>query len=36
MNSDTLIEETVGTSTVAEIFKLYGENFFRDNEVRDY
>ncbi|KAK4417301.1 Shikimate kinase, chloroplastic [Sesamum alatum] len=30
---DTLIEEAVGGSTVAEIFKLYGENFFRDNET---
>ncbi|KAL0350002.1 UNVERIFIED_CONTAM: Shikimate kinase, chloroplastic [Sesamum radiatum] len=30
---DMLIEEAVGGSTVAEIFKLYGENFFRDNET---
>ncbi|KAK6150527.1 hypothetical protein DH2020_015459 [Rehmannia glutinosa] len=29
---DTLIEEAVGGSTVAEIFKSYGEGFFRDNE----
>lgn len=33
--SDTLIEEAVGGSTVAEIFKLYGESFFRDNEVSE-
>ncbi|KAL6555569.1 Shikimate kinase, chloroplastic [Orobanche hederae] len=31
--SDTLIEEAVGGSTVAEIFQSYGENFFRDNET---
>ncbi|KAI3451074.1 hypothetical protein Pfo_007739 [Paulownia fortunei] len=30
---DTLIEEAVGGSTVAEIFMLYGESFFRDNET---
>ncbi|XP_051126991.1 shikimate kinase, chloroplastic-like [Andrographis paniculata] len=30
---DTLIEEAVGGSSVAEIFKLHGENFFRDNET---
>ncbi|KAL7144091.1 hypothetical protein ABFS83_08G235600 [Erythranthe nasuta] len=30
---DKLIEETVGGSTVAEIFKLYGESFFRENET---
>ncbi|KAL6576016.1 Shikimate kinase [Orobanche hederae] len=30
---DTLIEEAVGGSTVAEIFQSYGENFFRDNET---
>ncbi|KAK4394086.1 Shikimate kinase, chloroplastic [Sesamum angolense] len=30
---DMLIEEAVGGSTVAEIFKLHGENFFRDNET---
>lgn len=30
--SDTMIEET-GGRTVAEIFKLHGESFFRDNEV---
>ncbi|KAK6150509.1 hypothetical protein DH2020_015441 [Rehmannia glutinosa] len=30
---DTLIEEAVGGSTVAEIFKSYGEGFFRDNET---
>ncbi|KAG8383441.1 hypothetical protein BUALT_Bualt04G0013600 [Buddleja alternifolia] len=31
---DTLIEEAVGGSTVADIFKLYGETFFRDNETQ--
>ncbi|KAL3651335.1 Shikimate kinase [Castilleja foliolosa] len=30
---DTLIEETVGENTVAEIFKSYGESFFRDTET---
>lgn len=30
---DTLIEQTVGGTTVAEIFKLYGEGFFRNNET---
>ncbi|XP_071915966.1 shikimate kinase, chloroplastic-like [Coffea arabica] len=30
---DTLIEQAVGGTTVAEIFKLYGECFFRDNET---
>ncbi|CAI9758268.1 unnamed protein product [Fraxinus pennsylvanica] len=30
---DTLIEQTVGGTTVAEIFKLHGESFFRDNET---
>ncbi|KAI5665248.1 hypothetical protein M9H77_24571 [Catharanthus roseus] len=30
---DTLIEQSVGGTTVAEIFKLYGEAFFRDNET---
>ncbi|CAI9109220.1 OLC1v1008997C2 [Oldenlandia corymbosa var. corymbosa] len=30
---DTLIEQTVGGITVAEIFKLYGESFFRNNET---
>ncbi|PIN26865.1 Shikimate kinase [Handroanthus impetiginosus] len=30
---DTLIEEAVGGRTVAEIFKLHGECFFRDNET---
>lgn len=29
---DRLIEQAVGGTTVAEIFKLRGENFFRDNE----
>ncbi|XP_051141492.1 shikimate kinase, chloroplastic-like [Andrographis paniculata] len=30
---DALIEEAVGGYSVAEIFKSYGENFFRDNET---
>ncbi|CAK9137409.1 unnamed protein product [Ilex paraguariensis] len=32
-DSDKLIELAVGGTTVAEIFKLYGESFFRDNET---
>ncbi|XAR73290.1 Shikimate kinase [Bertholletia excelsa] len=32
-DSDTLIEEAVGGTSVAEIFKLYGESFFRDSET---
>ncbi|KAG8373301.1 hypothetical protein BUALT_Bualt11G0009700 [Buddleja alternifolia] len=32
---DTLIEEAVGGNSVAEIFKLHGETFFRDSEVSD-
>ncbi|KAF5960572.1 hypothetical protein HYC85_001781 [Camellia sinensis] len=30
---DAMIEQTVGGTSVAEIFKLYGESFFRDNET---
>ncbi|XP_009762461.1 shikimate kinase, chloroplastic-like isoform X2 [Nicotiana tabacum] len=30
---DRLIEQAVGGTTVAEIFKLHGESFFRDNET---
>ncbi|CAA0839185.1 Shikimate kinase 1- chloroplastic [Striga hermonthica] len=30
---DKMIEEAVGGRTVAEIFKSYGEKFFRDNET---
>nr|GMD37904.1 shikimate kinase, chloroplastic [Ipomoea batatas] len=30
---DTLIEQAVGGTSAAEIFKLYGEGFFRDNET---
>ncbi|KZV25981.1 hypothetical protein F511_08926 [Dorcoceras hygrometricum] len=30
---DTLIEQAAGGSTVAEIFKMYGESFFRDSET---
>ncbi|KAL8551549.1 hypothetical protein ACS0TY_000588 [Phlomoides rotata] len=33
VDCDTLIEETAGGHTVADIFKLYGESFFRDNET---
>lgn len=33
VNSDTLIEEEVDGNSVADIFKLYGESFFRDREV---
>ncbi|KAG5529305.1 hypothetical protein RHGRI_029864 [Rhododendron griersonianum] len=32
-DSDTLIEQAVGATSVAEIFKLYGEGLFRDNET---
>ncbi|XP_042489612.1 shikimate kinase, chloroplastic-like isoform X2 [Macadamia integrifolia] len=31
-DSDKLVEEAVGESSVAQIFKQYGEKFFRDNE----
>ncbi|XP_043719969.1 shikimate kinase, chloroplastic-like isoform X2 [Telopea speciosissima] len=31
-DSDKLVEEAVGVSSVAQIFKQYSENFFRDNE----
>lgn len=31
--SDTFVEHEVGGKSVAEIFKLYGEGFFRDKEV---
>lgn len=31
--SDTLIEQSVDGTSVAEIFKLYGEGFFREKEV---
>ena len=31
--SDTLVEQEVGGTSVAEIFKLHGEGFFRDKEV---
>ncbi|KAJ7956911.1 Shikimate kinase chloroplastic [Quillaja saponaria] len=30
---DTLVEQEVGEVSVAEIFKLYGEDFFRDKET---
>ncbi|KAJ4953523.1 hypothetical protein NE237_030355 [Protea cynaroides] len=32
-DSDKLVEESVGVSSVAQIFKQYSENFFRDNET---
>lgn len=32
-DSDMLIEQAVGGVSVSEIFKLYGEGFFRDNET---
>ncbi|KAI8536049.1 hypothetical protein RHMOL_Rhmol10G0225700 [Rhododendron molle] len=32
-DSDVLIEQAVGATSVAEIFKLYGEGLFRDNET---
>ncbi|KAI4317195.1 hypothetical protein L6164_025086 [Bauhinia variegata] len=31
-DSDALVEEEVGGTSVADIFKLYGEGFFRDKE----
>ncbi|KAG6481374.1 hypothetical protein ZIOFF_057974 [Zingiber officinale] len=31
-DSDKLVEQTVGVSSVAQIFKQYSEAFFRDNE----
>ncbi|KAH6765518.1 shikimate kinase 1 [Perilla frutescens var. hirtella] len=33
VDCDVLIEEAAGGSTVAEIFKLHGEGFFRENET---
>lgn len=33
--SDTLVEQEVGGTSVAEIFKHYGEGYFRDKEVSD-
>lgn len=32
-SSDVLVEHAVDGLSVAEIFKLYDEDFFRDNEV---
>ncbi|KAJ1412884.1 Shikimate kinase/Threonine synthase-like 1 [Sesbania bispinosa] len=32
-DSDALVEEEVGGNSVADIFKLYGESFFRDKET---
>ncbi|KAJ0725065.1 putative shikimate kinase [Helianthus annuus] len=32
-DSDKLVEEAVGGATVADIFKLHGESFFREMEV---
>ncbi|KAM1052668.1 hypothetical protein EV1_000225 [Malus domestica] len=33
IDSDSLVEHEVGGTSVAEIFKLYGEGFFRDKET---
>ncbi|RXH75704.1 hypothetical protein DVH24_039403 [Malus domestica] len=33
IDSDSLVEHDVGGTSVAEIFKLYGEGFFRDKET---
>ncbi|GAV57405.1 SKI domain-containing protein [Cephalotus follicularis] len=33
VDSDKLVEEAVNGTSVAEIFKLYGEGFFRDRET---
>jgi shikimate kinase len=35
-HSDKLVEQAVGIPTVAEIFQVHSEAFFRDNEVRVY
>ncbi|GAB4847676.1 Shikimate kinase [Ancistrocladus abbreviatus] len=32
VDSDSLVEQAVGGISVSEVFKIYGENFFRDNE----
>jgi shikimate kinase len=32
-HSDKLVEQAVGIPTVAEIFQVHSEAFFRDNEV---
>lgn len=32
-SSDKLVEQAVGVSSVAQIFKDHSEAFFRDNEV---
>ncbi|KAJ6413520.1 hypothetical protein OIU84_006340 [Salix udensis] len=33
-SSDTLVEQDVGVTTVAELFQIYGEDFFRDKETK--
>ncbi|XP_076956031.1 shikimate kinase, chloroplastic-like [Bidens hawaiensis] len=33
VDSDKLVEEAAGGTTVADMFKLHGESFFRDNET---
>ncbi|XP_074324861.1 shikimate kinase, chloroplastic-like isoform X1 [Apium graveolens] len=33
LDSDRLIEQSVGETAVSDIFKLHGESFFRDNET---
>jgi shikimate kinase len=35
-HSDKLVEQAVGIPTVAEIFQIHSEAFFRDNEVCAY
>jgi shikimate kinase len=32
-DSDSLVEQAVGMPSVAQIFKVHSEAFFRDNEV---
>jgi shikimate kinase len=33
--SDKLVEQAVGMPSVAQIFKVHSEAFFRDNEVEN-
>ncbi|KAJ6774946.1 SHIKIMATE KINASE 1 CHLOROPLASTIC-LIKE ISOFORM X1 [Salix purpurea] len=33
-DSDTLVEQDVGVTTVTELFQIYGEDFFRDKETK--
>lgn len=32
-SSDTVVEQDLGGTSVTEVFKLYGEGFFREKEV---